>query len=54
RKLEISQGEIGYLTGLSRQRVNQALRRLEGIGLLKVDYGGVTVLSVDGLREFED
>jgi len=54
RKLAISQGEIGYLTGLSRQRVNQALRRLEDIGLLKVDYGGVTVLSVDGLREFED
>ncbi len=54
RKLGISQGEIGYLTGLSRQRVNQALRRLEGIGLLKVEYGSVTVLSVDGLREFED
>jgi CRP-like cAMP-binding protein len=53
-KLEISQGEIGYLTGLSRQRVNQALRRLESEGLLKVDYGAVTVLSLDGLREFDD
>ena len=53
RKLEISQGEIGYLTGLSRQRVNQALRRLESSELLKVDYGGLTVLSLDGLREFE-
>lgn len=53
RKLEISQGEIGYLTGLSRQRVNQALRRLEDNGLLKIDYGAVTVLSVDGLRGFE-
>ncbi len=53
-KLEISQGEIGYLMGLSRQRVNQALRRLEGSGLLKVEYGGVTVLSIEGLREFGD
>ena len=53
-KLEISQGEIGYLTGLSRQRVNQALRRLESEGLLKVDYGAVTVLSLDGRREFDD
>ncbi len=54
RKLEISQGEIGYLTGLSRQRVNQALQRLERGGLLKVDYGAVTVLSLEGLREFDD
>ena len=53
RKLAISQGEIGYLTGLSRQRVNQALRRLEDGGLLQVDYGAVTVLSLDGLREFD-
>jgi CRP-like cAMP-binding protein len=53
RKLAISQGEIGYLTGLSRQRVNQALRRLEDGGLLQVDYGAVTVLSLEGLREFD-
>lgn len=53
RRLDISQSEIGYLTGLSRQRVNQALRRLERDGLMKVDYGAVTVLSIDGLREFD-
>jgi CRP-like cAMP-binding protein len=53
-RLEISQGEIGYLTGLSRQRVNQALRRLERDGLLQVEYGSVTVLSLERLREFED
>ena len=53
-RLEISQGEIGYLTGLSRQRVNQALRRLERDGLLKVDYGSVTVLELDRLRQFDD
>ncbi len=53
RRLDISQSEIGFLTGLSRQRVNQALRRLEREGLMKVDYGAVTVLSIDGLREFD-
>jgi CRP-like cAMP-binding protein len=53
-RLEISQGEIGYLTGLSRQRVNQALSRLERDGLLQVDYGSVTVLSLDRLRQFDD
>lgn len=53
-QLKISQGEIGYLTGLSRQRVNQALSRLERNGLLRVDFGSVTVISLDQLREFEE
>jgi CRP/FNR family cyclic AMP-dependent transcriptional regulator len=52
-KLAISQGELGFLTGLSRQRVNQALRALETHGLLKVEYGAITVVSLDGLRGFE-
>ena len=39
--------------GLSRQRVNQALQILEQKGLLRVEYAGVTVLDLDGLREFE-
>lgn len=54
RKLAVSQSELGFLTGLSRQRVNQALQALEKHGLLKVDYGSVTVLSLDGLRDFEN
>ena len=52
--LPISQEEIGQLVGLSRQRVNQALQRLEQAGLLRIDYGGITVLDLAGLREFED
>ena len=51
--LPISQEELGQLAGLSRQRVNQALKRLEQAQLLRVEYGGVTVLSLDGLRRFE-
>lgn len=53
-RLEISQGELGFLTGLSRQRVNQALRRLESLGLLEASYGCVTVVSLAGLYDFED
>jgi CRP/FNR family cyclic AMP-dependent transcriptional regulator len=53
RRLEISQGELGYLTGLSRQRVNQALQALDRAGLLRVEYGAVTVVSLEGLRSFE-
>ncbi|HSN46408.1 MAG TPA: Crp/Fnr family transcriptional regulator [Casimicrobiaceae bacterium] len=52
--LPISQEELGQLAGLSRQRVNQALKRLEQAQLLRVEYGGVTVLSLEGLRRFED
>lgn len=50
--LQISQEEIGYLCGASRQRANQALQVLEKEGLLKVDYGGIQILDLDGLRRF--
>jgi CRP-like cAMP-binding protein len=50
--LQISQEEIGYLSGASRQRANQALQVLEKEGLLKVDYGGILILDLDGLRSF--
>ena len=50
--LQISQEEIGYLSGASRQRANQALQVLEKEGLLKVDYGGIQILDLDGLRRF--
>ncbi|MDA0191767.1 MAG: Crp/Fnr family transcriptional regulator [Proteobacteria bacterium] len=37
---------------LARQRVNQALRKLEEAGLLRLDYGCVRLLDVEGLRRF--
>jgi CRP/FNR family transcriptional regulator, cyclic AMP receptor protein len=52
-RLEISQVELGYLTGLSRQRTNQSLQVLQDAGLLKVDYGSIDVLDLDALRRFE-
>lgn len=51
-QLDISQEEIGFLAGISRQRVNQALRTLEKEGLLRIDYGSITILDVPGLRNF--
>lgn len=50
--LGLSQTELGDLTGLSRQRVNQALRALEAAELVKVEYGSVRINSLDGLRTF--
>lgn len=52
QRLAISQEEIGFLSGVSRQRVNQALQVLEKQGLLRVEYGGVTVLDVEGLKQY--
>ena len=51
-RVAISQEEIGYLAGVSRQRVNKALRLLEEAGFLSTEYGGVTVLDLEGLRRF--
>ena len=52
RQIQISQEEIGFLAGVSRQRVNQALQVLEKAGLLQIDYGGVTVIDLSGLQGF--
>jgi CRP/FNR family transcriptional regulator, cyclic AMP receptor protein len=53
RQLRISQSEVGYLTGLSRQRANQALQTLEASGLIRVEYGGITVADLEGLSRYE-
>jgi predicted transcriptional regulator len=50
--LRITQQELGYLVGLSRQRVNEALRELQGEALIRVEYGGVRVLDLDRLRRY--
>ena len=50
--IQISQEELGYLAGASRQRVNRALQVLGKAGLIKVDYGLVTVLDLDGLQRY--
>jgi len=52
RRLAITQEELGYLTGVSRQRVNQALRRLEAAGLVSVVYGALEVIDLEGLKQY--
>ena len=51
-QIQISQEELGYLAGASRQRVNRALQVLAGARLIKVDYGLVTVLDLNGLQRY--
>jgi CRP/FNR family cyclic AMP-dependent transcriptional regulator len=50
--IQLSQEELGYLSGVSRQRVNQALQVLEKAGLLEIEYGRIRILDLDGLRAF--
>jgi CRP-like cAMP-binding protein len=50
--IQISQEELGYLAGASRQRVNRSLQVLGKAQLIKVDYGLVTVLDLQGLQRF--
>lgn len=51
--VQLTQEEIGLLSGVSRQRANEALHGLERDGLLRVEFGGVTVLDLPGLRGYD-
>lgn len=48
--LRITQQELAYLVGLSRQRVNEALTTLTQQGAVQVEYGGLRVLDLQALR----
>ena len=48
--LRITQQELAYLVGLSRQRVNEALTTLAAQGSIRVEYGGLRVLDLHALR----
>mgnify|MGYP000976702487 CR=1 FL=1 len=52
--LRITQQELAYLVGLSRQRVNEALSTLQGMGAIRVEYGGLRVLDLAALRSSID
>ncbi|MEG1115421.1 MAG: Crp/Fnr family transcriptional regulator [Janthinobacterium sp.] len=52
RVLELSQEEIGLLTGISRQRVNQALGHLAELKLISIAYQAIRVVDLDGLRRY--
>ncbi len=48
--LRITQQELAYLVGLSRQRVNEALTTLASAHAIAVEYGGLRVLDLQALR----
>jgi len=48
--LRITQQELAYLVGLSRQRVNESLTTLTAAGAIQVEYGGLRVVNLQALR----
>jgi CRP-like cAMP-binding protein len=52
--LDITQEEIGLISGISRQAANQALQTLEKKKLVRVEHGGITALDVGKLNRYED
>ncbi|MFT4196216.1 Crp/Fnr family transcriptional regulator [Ottowia sp.] len=49
-RLRITQQELAYLVGLSRQRVNEALKALAAQGLIEIEYGGLRLVDLAALR----
>lgn len=50
--VQLTQDEIALLAAVSRQRANRALHQLEAAGLLQIEFRGIRVLNLQGLRRF--
>ena len=48
--LRITQQELAYFVGLSRQRVNESLATLQAQGVIEVVYGGLRILDLKAMR----
>ncbi len=51
RQLEISQEEIGRLSGVSRQIANRALHEMQDAGIIRIGYGSIEVLDLPALQD---
>lgn len=52
RHIDITQEEVGSISGMSRQGANQCLKTLQAEGLLRVEYGGITIVDLERLRRY--
>lgn len=50
--LEINQEELGLLSGMTRQVANQSLKALQKEGVVRLEYGGITVIDLERLRSY--
>ena len=52
--LKLSQGEIGKLTGTTRESVNKQMRAWEADGLINCDKGFITIKEYDRLEDISE
>lgn len=52
--LPVNQGALALLSGISRQRANMGLQKLQGLGLIKVRNNGTEILNAAGLLKFSE
>jgi CRP-like cAMP-binding protein len=52
RHLDLTQEELGLLAGVSRPTANQAIRTLQEQGLIRSEYGGITIIDLDRLKTY--
>lgn len=50
RAVAISQDQLAMMLSTSRQTTNQLLKDLEAAGLVRLQYGSIEILDLDGLR----
>jgi hypothetical protein len=50
--LRITQQELGYLVGLSRQASQRSASSTRGVAAIRVEYGGLRVLGLERLRGY--
>jgi CRP/FNR family transcriptional regulator, cyclic AMP receptor protein len=50
RTVEVSQEQLAQMLSTSRQTANQLLKDLEARGLIRLSYGTIEILDLDGLR----
>ncbi len=50
--LAISQQDFALLSGLSRPRINVALKKLEELGLIEIQRTGIVIRDLTGIRNF--
>jgi CRP-like cAMP-binding protein len=52
RRIHLTQEELGYLAGLSRQTVNRVLRLLEALRIVSLDFGRVAIVDDAALAAY--
>ena len=54
RVLDIQQEQLAMMLFITRQTTNQILKNLERHGLIKLVYGGVEIIDLEGLQQYAE